>query len=166
MIEVGDQIEVRGPIGGYFVWEAKPGNPSLLVAGGSGIVPLMAMIRHRAAIGSLVPTTLLYSSRVRDGIIYFEELERLKAKRDGFDVVHTLTRDNPPGWTGPTRRIDRAMLRQVAEPLGKSLQSFVCGPTALVESVAEELVASGLAPSRIRTERFGPTGTEPRTGES
>jgi ferredoxin-NADP reductase len=159
VLVVGDRFEVRGPIGGYFVWDAETDGSALLVAGGSGIVPLMAMVRHRAAIGSRVRTSLLYSSRSRDAIIYARELEQLEARMDGLDVVYTLTRDNPHGWTGFTRRIDRAMLRQVAEPLGGSLRSFVCGPTALVESVAEDLVASGLAPSSIKTERFGPTGT-------
>ena len=154
----GDSIEVRGPIGGYFVWEARPDSPALLVAGGSGIVPLMAMIRHRAAIGSPVRTRLLYSSRTVGDIIYARELERFRARGDGLDVFHTLTRDDPPGWSGFTRRIDAEMLHEVATPLGPDVRSFVCGPTALVEAVAEALVGGGMRPGRVRTERFGPTG--------
>jgi ferredoxin-NADP reductase len=159
VLQVGDRIEVRGPIGGYFVWEAQMGGPLLLIAGGSGVVPLMAMVRHRAAAGSHVPAVLLYSSRTRGQVIYFEELERLAASGDGLTVAHTLTRSQPPGWTGYSRRIDRAMLTDVLPTAGPSPQVFICGPTLLVESAAEGLVGLGLAPSQIRTERFGPTGT-------
>ncbi|MEO8273968.1 MAG: ferredoxin reductase [Chloroflexota bacterium] len=155
----GDRLEVRGPIGGYFVWEADLGGPLLLVAGGSGVVPLMAMARHRARAGSHTPARLLVSSRGRDEIIYRDELERLAAAGDGFGVAHTLTRQQPPGWTGYSRRIDEQMLAEVLEPLGASTRAFACGPTALVETVANGLVRLGLPPDRIRTERFGPTGT-------
>jgi ferredoxin-NADP reductase len=155
----GDRLEVRGPIGGYFVWEATLGGPLLLIAGGSGVVPLMAMIRHRDASGSRVPARLLLSSRGPDEIIYREELDSLAAAGDGFEVAHTLTRQQPPGWTGYARRIDEAMLREVAGPLGSGVRAYACGPTALVETVANGLVGLGLPPDRIRTERFGPTGT-------
>jgi ferredoxin-NADP reductase len=155
----GDRLEVRGPIGGYFVWEAALGGPLLLVAGGSGVVPLMAMIRHRARTGSRVPTRLLFSSRGPDEIIYRDELDRLAAAGDGFEVAHTLTRQQPPGWTGYSRRIDEPMLAEVAVPLGPATRAYACGPTALVETVANGLVQLGLPPDRIRTERFGPTGT-------
>jgi len=155
----GDRLELRGPIGGYFVWEAALGGPLLLVAGGSGVVPLMAMIRHRARTGSGVPTRLLFSSRGPDEIIYRDELDRLAAARDGFEVAHTLTRQQPPGWTGYSRRIDEPMLAEVAAPLGAATRAYACGPTALVETVANGLVQLGLPPDRIRTERFGPTGT-------
>lgn len=155
----GDRLEVRGPIGGYFVWEADLGGPLLLIAGGSGVVPLMAMARHRARAASQVPASLLYSSRGPDEIIYREELDRLAAAGDGFSVAHALTRQQPPGWTGYTRRIDEQMLGEVIEPLGSSARAFACGPTALVEIVANGLVRLGLPPDRIRTERFGPTGT-------
>jgi ferredoxin-NADP reductase len=155
----GDRLEVRGPIGGYFVWEAALGGPLLLVAGGSGVVPLMAMVRHRARAGSRAPARLLCSSRGPDEIIYREELDGLAAAGDGFDVRHTLTRLQPPGWTGYARRIDEQMLAEVIEPLGSGTRAFACGPTALVESVANGLVRLGLPPDRIRTERFGPTGT-------
>lgn len=158
VLEVGDQFEVRGPIGGYFVWDSEPDDAALLVAGGSGIVPLMAMIRHRAAIGSTVRTRLLYSARTLEGVIYRAEIERLCDLNDGLDVVYTLTRGNPAGWSGYTRRVDEAMLGDVSRPLGPSIRSYVCGPTPLVESVAEGLVATGLEPERIKTERFGPTG--------
>jgi ferredoxin-NADP reductase len=155
---VGDRFEVRGPIGGYFVWDAAATQPLLLVAGGSGVVPLMAMTRHRARVGARVATTLLFSSRTPDDIVYADELARLAARGDGFTLAHTLTRSQPPGWTGYTRRIDDKMLVEVLAPLGDTAQVFVCGPTPLVESVAANLVGLGLAPSQVRTERFGPSG--------
>jgi ferredoxin-NADP reductase len=155
----GDRLEVRGPIGGYFVWEAALGGPLLLVAGGSGVVPLMAMARHRARAGMSIPTRLVFSSRTYEEVIYREELDRLAAAADGFEVIHTLTRGQPPGWTGFTRRIDEAMLADALEPLGAATHAYACGPTALVEVVANSLIRLGLPPDRIRTERFGPTGT-------
>jgi ferredoxin-NADP reductase len=157
-VVVGDQIEVRGPIGGYFVWEAAMGGPLLLVAGGSGVVPLMAILRHRAAVGSTVPTRLLYSATAPADVIYRDALARLHAERNGLDVVQTFTRVRPPGWQGYARRIDPAMLAEVARPLGPAPLAYVCGPTLLVETVASSLAAMGLPPARIRTERFGPTG--------
>jgi ferredoxin-NADP reductase len=157
-VRVGDRFELRGPIGGYFVWEAASAGQLLLVAGGSGIVPLMAMIRHRQAVGSSVPTRLLYSSRTLEDVIYGEELERLAGVGNGLEVAHTLTRGQPSGWTGYARRIDAEMLREVAWD-DERAQAFVCGPTRLVESVAGELVALGYEPRRVKTERFGPTGT-------
>jgi ferredoxin-NADP reductase len=152
----GDQLELRGPIGGYFVWDPTDGGPLLLVGGGSGVAPLMAMLRHRAAIGSEVPATLLYSSRSWEEIIYRAELERL-ADDPQVRVLHTLTRSHPPGWERYTRRIDRAML---ADAAGSALGglAYVCGPTALVENVASELVVLGYPPQRVKTERFGPSG--------
>jgi ferredoxin-NADP reductase len=158
----GDRIEVRGPIGGYFVWEASGAmatEPLFLVAGGSGVVPLMAMLRHRAKAGARNQTTLLFSSRHLEEVIYREELDALGAAGDGLTVVHTLTRSQPPGWTGFSRRIDDAMIGEVLGPLGSRARSFVCGPTALVEVAANSLVRLGLPADRIRTERFGPTGT-------
>jgi ferredoxin-NADP reductase len=155
---VGDQIEIRGPIGGYFVWEARTGGPLLLVAGGSGVVPLMAMVRHRAAAGSAIPTRLVYSSRSLDDVIYREELDRLAQAGDGFEVIHTLTRVQPLGWTGYSRRIDEEMLTDVAWPAEENLIAFICGPTPLVESVAAALTALGHDARRVKTERFGPTG--------
>ena len=155
----GDRLEVRGPIGGYFVLEAPLGGPLLLVAGGSGVVPLMAMLRHRARSGANTPTRLLFSSRHVEEIIYRDELDRLAATRDGLEVVHTLTRSQPTGWTGYARRIDDRMLTEVIEPLGVSARVYICGPTALVETAANALVRLGLPPDRVRTERFGPTGT-------
>ena len=155
----GDGLEVRGPIGGYFVWQASLGGPLLLVAGGSGVVPLMAMVRHRARAGSTVPTRLLFSSRHYEEIIYRDELDRLAGARDGFEVVHALTRSQPAGWTGYARRIDDRMLGEVIEPLGIGARVYICGPTALVETAANALLRLGLPPDRVRTERFGPTGT-------
>jgi ferredoxin-NADP reductase len=155
---VGDQFELRGPIGGYFVWTAALGGPLLLIAGGSGMVPLMAMLRHRAAAGSGVPARLLYSSRGADDIIYRAELAQLVARGDGLSVAHTLTREKPAGWSGFARRIDRAMLQEAGYPPEAGARCFVCGPTPLVESVARTLRDLGHAPARIKTERFGPTG--------
>ncbi len=158
VVVVGDRFEVRGPIGGYFVWDGAASDPLLLVAGGSGVVPLMAMVRHRAQIGSNVPCTLLYSSRTPGDVIYADELALLASRIDGLRVIHTLTREQPAGWTGYSRRIDMNMLAEVLEGTGRMAQAFVCGPTSLVETCAEALVNIGLAPGQIRTERFGPTG--------
>jgi ferredoxin-NADP reductase len=159
VVVTGDRLEVRGPIGWYFVWEASIGGPLLLVAGGSGVVPLMAMIRHRERADSRVPTRLLLSSRHAEEIIYREELDRLAGAIDGFEVFHTLTRSRPPGWAGYDRRIDDRMLAEVLDPLGAKARVYICGPTALVEVAANALVRLGLPPDRVRTERFGPTGT-------
>jgi ferredoxin-NADP reductase len=153
----GDQLELRGPIGGYFVWEPGLDGPLLLVAGGSGIVPLTSMLRFRAAAGSAVPVRLLYSSRTLGDVIYREELERFDGA-DGVEVVHTLTRTQPRGWSGYARRIDPEMLADVAWPAGDGSLAYVCGPTSLVEAVGDGLVGLGYEPARVRTERFGPTG--------
>jgi ferredoxin-NADP reductase len=165
-LRAGDQIELRGPIGGYFVWDVSMPGPLLLVAGGSGIVPLMAMLRHRdlaleraGALGRhQVPTRLLYSSRKWDEVIYRDELARLAEKDPAVEVTHTLTREQSPEWPGFRRRIDRAMLEQVAWPASERPRVFVCGPTPLVESVAGTLVELGHEPAHVKTERFGPTG--------
>ena len=157
IVAPGDQIEVRGPIGGYFVWEARQGGPLLLIAGGSGVVPLMAMLRHRVAARASVPARLLYSSRAPEDVIYRAELDQMAAASFGIEVFHTFTRAQPPGWTGYARRIDAAMLNEVAGPLGKP-QVFICGPTQLVESAANGLVQIGVPAKRVRTERFGPSG--------
>jgi ferredoxin-NADP reductase len=147
----GDRFELRGPIGGYFVWDDDGSTePLFLVAGGSGVVPLRAMLRHRRAVGSTVRAKLLYSSRALEDVIYRDELDGL-----GTDVVQTLTRKQPPGWAGYGRRVDIDMLREVAYPPEQSPRVFVCGPTSFVEAVAEGLVALGHRPGRIRTERFG-----------
>ena len=154
----GDPLELRGPIGGYFAWTVDDGGPLLLVAGGSGVCPLMAMIRHRAARAGRVPARLLYSSRTLEDVIYRDELARLGGDGSGLEVVHTLTRGHPPGWTGRSRRIDAEMLAELAWPPERRPLAYVCGPTPLVESVASALVALGHDPDRVRTERFGPTG--------
>ena len=155
----GDRFEIRGPIGGYFVWDATDPGPLLLVAGGSGVVPLMAMIRHRAAAGSTAPTRLLYSSRTLEDVIYREELDELGARGDGLEVFHTLTREQPEGWTGYSRRIDRELLEEVAWPASEEPAVFVCGSTRFVDAAADGLVELGYEPQRIRTERFGATGS-------
>jgi ferredoxin-NADP reductase len=152
-VQDGDVFEVRGPIGGYFVWDGDEPEPVLLVAGGSGIVPLMAMARHRAGVGSTAPMLLLYSSRTWDDVIYRDELESL-----GIEVVHTLTREQPPGWTGYTRRIDDELLREVAFPASADARVYVCGSTRFVDAAADGLVRLGYDPRSIRTERFGATG--------
>jgi ferredoxin-NADP reductase len=154
----GDRIEIRGPIGGHFVWDAADGGPVFLGAGGSGIVPLMAMIRLRARSGSDAPVRLLYSSGSWDDVIYRDELAALAGRDDGLSVVHTLTRARPPDWTGYARRVDRELLREVAWRAEDGAQAFVCGPTAFVETVASGLVELGHPPERVKTERFGPTG--------
>lgn len=151
----GDRFELRGPIGGYFVWTAELAEPLLLVAGGSGVVPLMAMLRHRALAGGTSPAKLLYSARSLEDVIYREELERVG---DGAEVVLTLTRSQPTGWSGYARRIDQEMLREVAWAPEQAPRVFVCGPTRLVEAAASALVGLGHDPARIKTERFGPTG--------
>jgi ferredoxin-NADP reductase len=158
VVTVGDEIEARGPVGGYFVWNVSLGGPLMLVGGGSGVVPLMAMLRHRAANKSTIPTRLLYSSRTLDDVIYQSELDALKKSDRTLDVAYTFTRQAPAGWTGYQRRIDAAMLQEVMNPLGANVLTYVCGPTLLVEAVANTLVQMGLPPQRIRTERFGPTG--------
>ncbi len=157
-LRVGDTLELRGPIGGYFVWEAHMGGPLLLVAGGSGIVPLAAMIRHRAAVRSTIATRLLYSSRSSEEVIYCDELDRLISNTTMLEVMHTLTRMQPPGWTGYHRRIDTEMLREVAWPPDQHPLIFICGPTPFVETAAASLVTLGYEPGHIKTERFGPTG--------
>jgi ferredoxin-NADP reductase len=154
----GDRIEVRGPIGGYFVWEATMTEPLLLIGGGSGVVPLMSMLRHRAAAGAKNPAALLYSSRTFEDIIYYHEIEKLRSANGGLQIFHTLTRSQPADWEGYARRIDADMLKEVAGPLGRSVQVYICGPTLLVEAAANTLVKIGIKSDQIRTERFGPTG--------
>ena len=166
VLRIGDQLELRGPIGGYFVWDVALGGPVLLVAGGSGIVPLMAMLRHResalatADVGARhkVPARLLYSSRRWDDVIYRDEIARLAQEDETLEVAFTLTREVPRAWTGFRRRIDRMMLAEVAWPPGERPHVFVCGPTPLVETVAGALVELGHDPAFVKTERFGPTG--------
>ncbi len=160
VVREGDQFELRGPIGGPFTWTVNQGGPLLLVGGGSGVVPLMSMLRRRAAReGEPVEAALLYSSRSLDEVIYRDELERMAGEDQRFDLSLTLTREQPPGWSGGARRVDMQMLDGVIDRLGEPGMSYVCGPTGFVESVASLLVDRGLAPETIRTERFGPTGT-------
>lgn len=154
----GDGLELRGPIGGWFTWEVRDGGPLLLVGGGSGIAPLMAMTRHRAAVGSGPPSRLLYSSRSYEEIIYREELEDLAARDGSLEVIHTLTRSRPEGWSGYATRIDAKMLGEVTWPPEERPLTFVCGPTPFVEAVGNALVDLGHDPTRVKTERFGATG--------
>jgi ferredoxin-NADP reductase len=149
-LEPGDDLELRGPIGGYFVWREALGGPLLLVAGGSGVVPLRAMLRHHRATASEIPVRLLYSARTRSDLIYPDELA-------GYDTTITLTREQPPGWTGHTGRVDRELLAETAWSPAERPLVYVCGPTGFVEAIADTLVGLGHDASRIRTERFGPT---------
>ncbi len=152
----GDQLELRGPFTSYFVWRREDGGPLLLIAGGSGLVPLMAMLRHRAANSSTVEARLLLSVRSADDALYRDELDQLA--RDGVVVHFTFTRDPPPSWRGFARRIDAEMLTTVGPAPRRRPRVFVCGPTPFVERVAELLIQLGHEPYAIRTERFGPTG--------
>jgi ferredoxin-NADP reductase len=156
-LRIGDELEIRGPVGGYFVWDASPGDrPLLLVAGGSGIVPLRAILRHRQRTGSAVPTRLLYSARTLPDVIYRGELDQYRDS--GVQVAYTLTRSQPPGWTGHTGRADAALLAEVAWPPSQDPVAYVCGPTNFVEAVAAGLTELGYPERRVKTERFGGTG--------
>jgi ferredoxin-NADP reductase len=156
-LRAGDGFELRGPIGGHFTWHIELGGPLLLVAGGSGLVPLMAMLRHRAARAGTVATVLLVSSRMEGDILYRDELGRL-AGSDGLTVHHTLTRGAPDGWDGFEGRVDAGMLGAVAPAPAAAPRIFVCGPTPFVEAAADLLVGLGHEPASIHAERFGPTG--------
>jgi ferredoxin-NADP reductase len=156
-VRAGDQFELRGPVGGHFTWTVEDGGPLLLVAGGSGLVPLMAMLRHRAARDSTVDARLLVSARSEDDVFYSRELAT-QAEDDGVQVSVTLTRSRPAGWTGFDRRVDADMLTAVGPGAAERPEIFVCGPTPFVERVADLLVALGHQPAAIRAERFGPTG--------
>jgi ferredoxin-NADP reductase len=155
-VREGDQFEVRGPVGGHFTWRVEDGGPLLLVAGGSGIVPLMAMLRHRGARGSDVDARLLLSATRLQHVFYQDELAAFAGSRVAVHI--TLTRENPDGWAGFDRRIDAPMLEAVGPPPDERPRVFVCGPTAFVERAADLLVAAGHDPRAIRAERFGPTG--------
>jgi ferredoxin-NADP reductase len=157
-VRAGDQFELRGPIGGYFIWTPAAGGPLCLIAGGSGIVPLMAMLRHRDRKDDHTPALLLYSSRSLEDIIYRAELEAMARRDPALRVVNTLTRRQPPGWKGHRRRINKALLGEVCFPPEQRPKTFVCGSTSLVESVSRLLVELGHDPLAIKTERFGPSG--------
>jgi ferredoxin-NADP reductase len=155
-LQPGDELELRGPIGGYFVWDASDGGrPLLLVAGGSGIVPLRSILRHRERSGVQTPARLLYSSRTLADVIYREELSRYDS---GVEIIYTLTRSQPPGWTGHSGRVDAGLLAEVAWPVSQQPLVFVCGPTSFVEVVAGGLVGLGYPAVQVKTERFGATG--------
>jgi ferredoxin-NADP reductase len=157
-LRAGDQFELRGPIGGYFAWTVAMGGPLCLVAGGSGIAPLMAMLRHRDRRNGRAPASLLYSSRRLEDVIYREELDAMARRDPHLRVVNTLTRQQPQGWMGARRRIDKALLGETCFPPEQNAKIFVCGPTPLVEDVSSLLVELGHDPLNIKTERFGPTG--------
>jgi len=153
----GDELEIRGPIGGYFVWPGNDGTaPLLLVAGGSGVVPLRSMLRHRRNSGSTVPVRLLYSARSLPDVIYHAELDQPSR---GVEIIYTLTRIQPPGWTGHAGRVDATLLAEAAWSPAEAPVAYVCGPTPFVETAAAGLVALGYPAQRVKTERFG--GAEP-----
>jgi ferredoxin-NADP reductase len=154
-LRAGDELELRGPVGGYFVWEPGEGGPLMLLAGGSGIVPLRSILRHRLRAGSAVSACLLYSSRSWEDVIYRDQLGRHDY---GVQVSYTLTRSQPEGWTGHSGRINQALLAEVAWPAEANPLAYICGPTSFVETAAAGLVGLGYSPERVRTERFGGTG--------
>jgi ferredoxin-NADP reductase len=153
----GDELELRGPIGGYFVWEEALGGPLVLIAGGSGIVPLRSMLRHWSMTGRAAPARLIYSSRRLSEVIYRDELTAYGSS--GVDVRFVLTREWPDDWEGHRGRIDRTLVDEVAGPSEEQSRIYICGPNAFVEVAAGWLADGGRDPSRIRTERFGPTGS-------
>ena len=168
VVEPEDQVEMRGPIGGPFTWRAKPNTPLLLVGAGSGIVPLMSMLRHRVTseMAGSVPTVLLYSSRTEQHIIYRDELTEMDDADGNLAVLHTLTRHQPPGWAGRRRRVDLELMRDALATLesidsdaGGEVITYICGPSDFVENSAQYAVELGIAPENVKTERFGPTGT-------
>jgi ferredoxin-NADP reductase len=154
-LQVGDELELRGPIGGYFVWEPSDVSPLMLLAGGSGVVPLRCILRDRLRTGSDVPARLLYSARTLPDVIYRDELGQ---HHDGVEVSYTLTRNQPPGWTGHTGRINADLLADAVWPAAANPVAYVCGPTSFVETAAAALVGLGYPPDRVKTERFGATG--------
>ena len=154
-LQVGDELELRGPVGGYFVWEPGEGGPLMLLAGGSGVVPLRSILRHRQRTGSGVPARLLYSARSWEDVIYRDELGQ---HHDGVQASYTLTRSQPAGWTGHIGRINEALLAEVAWPAEARPVAYICGPTSFVETAAAGLVGLGYPPDRVKTERFGATG--------
>jgi ferredoxin-NADP reductase len=152
----GDDLEIRGPVGGYFVWDGgDPAIPLLLIAGGSGVVPFRSILRHRSYLDSTIPVRLLYSARSLPDVIYRDELGQQRA---GVEVIYTLTRQQPPGWPGRQGRVDKPMLAEVAWPPDQQPLAYVCGPTPFVETVASSLVSLGYPAQRVKTERFGGIG--------
>jgi ferredoxin-NADP reductase len=159
VLRPGDPLELRGPIGGWFVWRPGDQTPVLLLGGGSGVVPLMAMVRTRTANASTTPMRLVYSTRTPDTVLYGDELRRLAEREPQLDVELVYTRRAPEGWKGPVGRLDAARLATLAWPPAAAPACFVCGPTGFVEAVANLLIDQGYAPERIKTERFGPSGS-------
>jgi ferredoxin-NADP reductase len=157
-IRTDDQFELRGPIGGYFVWTVAMGGPLCLIAAGSGIAPLMAMLRHRDRQSAGIPSVLLYSARSIEEVIYLKELDAMARRDPALRVVGALTRKQPEGWTGYWRRVDRPMLSDACFPPDRTPRIYVCGPTPFVENVSSFLVELGHDASMIKTERFGPSG--------
>jgi ferredoxin-NADP reductase len=156
-VRVGDRFELRGPIGGYFVWTVASGGPLVLIGGGSGVVPLVSMLRHRANQKATMPAKLIYSARRYEELIFREELDRLAAEDPNLEITYTLTREQPAGWRGGSKRLNKTSLAALVPVPNANPQIFVCGPTGLVEAAARLLVEIGHDRGHIRTERFGPT---------
>ncbi len=157
-VAAGDRLELRGPIGGWFVWRSQQPEPVQLIAGGSGIVPLMAMLRARASVGSTAPFRLLYSVREPGAVFYRDELATIADGDRGVSIDYTYTRAVPKDWPRPPARIDAALIASVTWPSNLGPTFYVCGPTSFVETAAGLLSANGNSPDKIKTERFGPTG--------
>jgi ferredoxin-NADP reductase len=153
-LRAGDELELRGPIGGWFVWEGSEGGPLLLFGGGSGVVPLRAMLRHRVAASNPTPARLVYSARSLADVIYRDELQ---ASGDGVEVHFALTRSWPEDWTGHRGRVDDALLDAVTWAPSETPAIYICGPNGFVEAISRQMVARGHSPGRVKTERFGPT---------
>jgi len=157
-LAVGDRVELRGPIGGWFVWRSWQTEPIQLIAGGSGIVPLMAMIRSRASAGSTEPFRLLYSVREPAAVFYRDELQVISRRGDSVTLTYAYTRSTPKDWPRPPGRVDTSLIAEVTWPSKLMPTCYVCGPTSFVEGTAAMLVSCNNRPDKIRTERFGPTG--------
>ena len=157
-LQVGDLLELRGPIGGWFVWRSEQTEPVQLVAGGSGIVPLMSMIRSRAEAHSTVPFRLLYSVREPEAVFYRDELQALTAQQQSVTISYAYTRATPKGWPRPAGRIDAALVAETTWSADRLPTCYVCGPTSFVETANSLLIAAGISGNMIKTERFGPTG--------
>jgi ferredoxin-NADP reductase len=157
-LRVGDKLQLRGPIGGHFVWTAGTNHPLCLIAGGAGVTPLMAMLRHRDKAPRRVPALLIYSARSLADVIYRDELDDMARRDDSLNVIYALTREEPEGWQGHRGRIDKTFLAATCFPALQRPAIYVCGPTSFVESVSISLVELGFDALDIKTERFGPSG--------
>jgi ferredoxin-NADP reductase len=156
VVEVGDEIELSEPIGGHFIWRVEDGGPMLLIGGGSGVVPFLSMARQRALAGSTAPMLLLFSARTRHDLLFMEELDQLRGRGDGFDMIATLTREEMPPAGVSTGRIDAEMIAySLARLPGKPKRIYICGSNPFVENAAQHAIDAGVEPEMIATERYG-----------